>query len=328
MFAELAGALAGSALGGMLGGGGSSKQQLYYTPGFINTMNDMLQKSMNSALNTSERFMNKGVDTLTAARNQNTQTLQDYLKSALSQAQMFGNQGLTGYRTAQSPYATAGYDALDAYKQSLGLSTPMGGSANQVRMQQAAQKLAPLLQSLKGNYSAPVNPGAAPTLNMAAPNREALIKSLDPNAINNFILNKSNFSSYDLPTGGQIVSDGRFQSYDPGTSIRYFDSAKLGIKPSTTNFDILNQSKYMNQVANDPALRAWAQNQLTQGTFDQQNQQYKQAKSAYDTSLNQYNTNLGNYNSYMNTQNSLNNVLNQYSPTQIQQIASQLKGLL
>lgn len=266
MFAELAGAVSGGLLGqlaGKLAGGdGGSQQPLYYTPEFVTQMNDMLTQSMNNALDSSTKYTNRGIETFENNYNKTETFLKDYLKNAISQSSMFGNQGLNNYQTAQRPFGTAGYDALDAYKQSLGLSTPREGSANQVQASGVAQSLLPALQALKGNYA---NPGNSV---MTAPDRDALMKSfITPDQINKYIGNMNNFNK---------------ESNDATNKLTW-SNTNTGINPNIADFS------GKNVFQENAQLRDWATNKLT----DHVNQLYNTQNQAFQNYTNYNNAQTG-----------------------------------
>lgn len=308
MFAELAGALAGGALGSMLGGGGSKKQDLYFTPQFVNTMNDLLQKSMNSAISQSTDYTNKGVESLNKAYSQNRTDLQSYLANALQQAQSHSNKGLLGYQATQGPYAKAGYDALDAYKRSLGLPTMVGGSSGQVQnslqAQSLAQQLKPLLSSLNGNYNAPVN-------NAVAPNAENIMKSITDQQIRNYI-NSNMVKVNHAPQGSEAyqytgVSDGSITN-NPwrigGGGGIYSASPTANIAATNLSNFVLGKAPLVNSI----------RSLLAQPEIQKANQ-------AYGDMTQQYNTNLNNFNA-------ANKLINSIDPKNLNTIAFSLKGLL
>lgn len=303
MFAELAGALSGSLLASKLApDGGGSNQPLYYTPDFVTNMNKMLEESLGRALTSSQGYTQTAINTLGQGQQNANNTLQNYLKDALSQSNLLANKGLSQYQQLQGPYAKAGYDSLDAYKQTLGLSTPMGGSAAQIQAQQQAQKLAPLLQKLGGNYSAPTAPTAASLTQL--PNMDAIKSSIDSNRINSAL--SGLFGNLRVNPNGQ----GRGMWNYAGNDISGLEKGKY----YTTD-----------QVYGNTDAQNWARNQLAQSQYNASantiNAQNNAAQQKYNTANTAYQGQLENYNQ-------ANSMINNLDPSQRQAIAYQLRSLL
>ncbi len=155
------GSAAGAISGGSKGGGGASG-------GGIGSITDAIAQA--SAL--SAQFSQKAIASLEdyykqaqqqysnyySAANQNLQTAnpqtQNILQGGFAQANqtLLGGQQLAG--TYLSPYINAGLPALDAYSQSMGLGTPVGGSLAAFNQQQAAaQQQANANQAIGDQYN-------------------------------------------------------------------------------------------------------------------------------------------------------------------------------
>lgn len=87
---------------------------------WANQANAQLQAALAQGLNYSQAY-----------NKQATQAVQDYNNTAQQQQQ----QGFNQAQTLTTPQHFATYDALDAYQKSLGLATPVGGSANLAGLQ-------------------------------------------------------------------------------------------------------------------------------------------------------------------------------------------------
>lgn len=304
------GAALGSAgaakLGASLAGGGGSSQAPYYTPSFVNQMNTMLNSSLNQAINSSTAYTNQGVSQLNTSNQAATDALKQYLASGTQAAQGAAQQGLFDYKTAQSPYANAGYAANDKLMQSLGLATPKGGSANSVQMQQMGAQLAPLLQSLKGQYTAGDAP-TAPTLGAtAAP--ELWNTTFDMNA------SQKQIQDALIANGRSRDNANRYASNLHGT---------LASNPD----QLVNSLKKMGLT--DSSLYTAGVNTLhNRSVQDQYAQQQQQAKQTYNGAMDQYNTQKGIFDTRSGTIGQVNSQLQGLTPQQRQQLAIQMRGLL
>lgn len=286
--AGVAGSAAGSKLGSSLGGGSKTNP--------ADTINNLLGKALNRAVTTNNQYsqaaigqQNTSLQAAIAALTQGTQKASDVATSTM-------NSGLNAYKTAQQPYATAGYDALDAYKQSLGLSTPQGGSAQAVQNQEMATNLAPQLQSLlgslKGNYSAGT-----------APDQAAITAGITPEQLQQYI-------------SGNISAKQSFRK-DNGRSIgNTWSYSGAGANPNT-RMDYQGSDSFNGNQAG--AGNAAVKNNLIQSLMQNQG-----VKDAYGQSL--YNTQNQAYQQQSGTINQVNQMLAGMTPQQMQALAPLLKG--
>lgn len=93
--------------------GGTSGLINFNSADWANTANAQLQAALTQGLQYSQKYTQQAVN-----------AVQDYNK--LAQQQM--NQGFTQAQALNAPQRLATYNALDAYQNTLGLPTPVGGS--------------------------------------------------------------------------------------------------------------------------------------------------------------------------------------------------------
>lgn len=135
----------------------------------INMMNKKLQQSLNTGLNYSQNYTNQAIGTQQQYLGQSTNALNNALATTTNQTQNSLLQGFNQSQALQSPYALMGYNASDAYMDSLGLARPKNGSANMAQtMNTAASAINPqLIQNLQQAATAagqdPYAQGTAPT---------------------------------------------------------------------------------------------------------------------------------------------------------------------
>lgn len=160
MGVELAGAITGAAAGSLLGGGGSSNQNQ-----LMEQFNKILNKALDNAIGTSTQYTNQAVNQQNKSLGIATSELQKARDEAIKS--LFGttNQAFNLGQGLLSPYRNAGYAGNDAYLQSLGLSTPQGGSQNQANQNALQQQIQLLNQQYGGQAPQSITLGAAPDLN-------------------------------------------------------------------------------------------------------------------------------------------------------------------
>ena len=181
-----AGEAAGSALGNALGGGSSSSQavnSMFTTPNFVNTVNNMLTRSLSQAQQQYTTYATQAVNQQNTSLNQATNAI----NTGTTQAGTTLSNAVGQYQSLQEPYASAGYSALDAYQDSLGLSRPTAGSQAVSQALSNNQQYNAMLAQNGGK--APTNPGTAPT----APTLAQAQASVTPQAILNYERQNSNF---------------------------------------------------------------------------------------------------------------------------------------
>ena len=155
--AGAASSAAGSALGNAANGSGggstpysSATGQIQpMTPAFITTMNNMLQNSMNNAIQYSTGYTNQATQQQTNSLGAATSALNTGLTNANQAATTNATSGFNQAQALQAPYASAGYGALDAYQDSLGLSRAQMGSQALSGMLNTASQAQPLLQQIQ-----------------------------------------------------------------------------------------------------------------------------------------------------------------------------------
>ena len=259
--------LAGT-LAGIFGGGSDSgkdpAQQAYQQ------MAQILNAGLNKALNFNTNYTNQAINQQNTSLQQAINALTGYGQQAQQVATNAINQGLSQYQQLQKPYANAGYDALDAYKQSLGLATPQGGTRNQV----LASQLQPLLQSLKGNYNTPTAPDMTTFANQITQDQ---IKDY----INNNIHNKASYTQDGGITGVTDTYSGVGSS--PNSNV----SQGLVGQGAQANLNDPNlRNTLMNSLLNNPSILSQVRNSLAQPAYQAAQGQYNQNMGT----LNQINT--------------------------------------
>lgn len=115
----------------------------------VNSMNDDITNGLSQATNT----INNATSSAISTQNTSLATATQQIASALQQSQ-----------NLQQPFATAGYNANDAYSASLGLSTTPGGSALNVQMNPLLQQLTAAGQPLGLSGGAAGSTATAPNL--------------------------------------------------------------------------------------------------------------------------------------------------------------------
>ncbi len=316
---------------------GSSGPQYPNVGKGVQTMNDLLQKGLNQALQYTSNATNKATGQENTALSNSTSALTNALKNTTQTATNTLNQGLNQYQAAQAPYSMAGTSALTAYMDSLGLAHPadmlgLQGSLN------SASKLNPtLLQNMisagqaagaTDPYGNPVAP-TAPT----APNAAALTGAITPQQIQDYLKGNTTTlrnvrgenSGYYVKGVGQIqpvnatpnkygiflVNQGQAQTIDP--------YAQPSNKPATTMR--YQQIMGLNNYNNPQALNQATQNYLGQ-------QAYQQAQGQYNTQLGTYNNQqMPIYNNYVSAQGALQQNLNGIHPQDLQTALAYQQGL-
>jgi|SRR6185437_7306930 len=294
------GSVAGSLTAEKLGGGSSNKIDMsgyYSTPNFIYQMNDMLQNGLDKAMQYETNYTNQGINQQNQSLSNANQAIQTGLNNANQQAQNISDKGLQQYQTLNAPYTSAGYNALDSYMDSLGLSRPQVGSQAIVSATQQANNIKSKLAALG---AAPSNPGL---FNQQAPSQVDL-SQLTPQQVQQYINQNTTVN----PTSGL--------SYYTG-----YNGAAQGSGPGTWNAaDVLNnkalsQGSLPSVSANNPIYINAAQGL--------QQQLFNQAQQQYSTNLNNYNQQVQGYNNY---QQQAGQIASQISPEQLQ-LAKTYTGL-
>jgi hypothetical protein len=140
-----------SKLGSMAAGGGSSGGGIDVQGG-VSQANKILGKSLTSALGYSEKYTNKGVDTQTDYYGKATDFLQQALAAATQQATSNIKSGLSQSIATNAPVVQAGYDAMDRYKDSLGMSRAAMGTGALAQALQSNPDLLSNVQGLQSGY--------------------------------------------------------------------------------------------------------------------------------------------------------------------------------
>lgn len=159
-----------------------------------NQMNDLLDQGLNNALNYSEGYTNRAID-----------TQHGFYQQALDQLLLGRNameQGFNQSQALQAPYRDAGYESLDAYMDTLMLSRPEMGSKKladtlnkEATAQGQRQNLGLFNLGLTGLYDPNGNPNYAPTDYYAtdlygrpiAPTEELLARGITPSQMQEYV---------------------------------------------------------------------------------------------------------------------------------------------
>ncbi len=249
------GALGVSGLIGSMGGSGGGGQDPQ------TAINAILKKALNNALQQNNQYSGQAVQT----QNQYNQTAQNQFQAANQAAQGAAtgamNSGLQQYQQLQAPYARSGYDAMDAYRTSLGMNNIQGGSANFVSNQQQANQLAPQLQALIKGSGGIQGPGQ---FNQQAPDMKTYLNQVTNKNVSDYI--NQNSTHHDNSNGYSWTWNG-----DPAQAQQAFALYEGG--PGAAG-----GQGYANQIRQNLA------NTQYQSALGQYNTQ----KSAYDTKTQQY----------------------------------------
>jgi hypothetical protein len=144
--------MGGGALLGMLGSGDEDSG-----PSQFEIVQNLLNSALKDALAMNNEYSGKAISQQQQSLNDAINTLTGYNTQSQKLASSTMNNATKQYQALQSPYAQAGYDATDAYRQSLGMNNIVGGSANYANNSMQALELAnqlnPLLSQMKGNYN-------------------------------------------------------------------------------------------------------------------------------------------------------------------------------
>lgn len=105
----------------MIGGSGSNSQPIdiskylvnFNASDWANTANQYLTSALGQGINASNQYNNAAITAANTAQQQSNQAL---------------NQGFDMSQALNAPQRLAGYQALDAYQDSLGLARPQAGS--------------------------------------------------------------------------------------------------------------------------------------------------------------------------------------------------------
>ena len=263
---ELLGGIAGTVLGSAVGGRGGSGDnygQLY------SQYNAILNNALQQAINSSTNYTNQAVDQQNQSLNAATGSFNNGYNNALQQLISNTTGGFNIGQGLLTPYRDAGYAANDAYSQSLGLATPVGGS--QTQADAAAKKAQANLYAQQVFGAGGLPTGSSILTSPTSPNSI----SVDPSSISQKQV--QDYITHNISTiaGG----NGEF-NYD-GVGNQY-------IRRGTTD-----------QIVADPRIQQAVSQLLSQQQAQQQNaaaqQQYQTQQTAYQNQQNQ----LGQYNNYI-----------------------------
>lgn len=245
--AGAASSVAGSELGNAMGGGDST-QSPYSTPDFVGQMNNLLATAMNNAIGTSTNYTNQATAQQNQSLNASTNALNSSLTNATNSATSSLQNGLNQSMALNSPLAIAGYGALDAYQDSLGLSRPKEGSGTLANQLYSSAQAAPILQQMQ-QLGQGQQLGSAPT----APTLQSFEQQYTPEQISNYIAQNTSPVFH----GGQ-------------------------------GFGVFNgvQAPLLVDLQSNPTLRADAVSQMAQPAYNNALSQYNTQNTAYQTASN------------------------------------------
>jgi len=318
------------------GGSGASGPGTIDVAAGINKMNSLLSQGLDKALNYSQIQTNAAVGQENKALGASTNALNNALTNTTNTVNQQLNSGLQQYIAAQSPYASAGYGALDQYQDSLGLSRPTIGSQGMAQGQQQLNQLmsspeykALLDSAQKAGISNPysgVVPNA-PTNNTGT--LQSYLNQVTPQQVQQYLQNNQAWGNKGVGAKGpigQTLTIGN-QNYD--NLMNNTTSAAIHSGPNSAAVQqmldphlklssgrVVNGAQYEGQNNYDQ-LAQITQNYLAQHAYDQSNQQYQKQ-------LNQYNST---YNPYTTAVSNLQGQLNNMSPELLQAALAQNRGL-
>lgn len=309
--------MAGGALGGMMTDDSSGGSQ-----DISSSINAILNKALSQSVNTMQNYTGQAV-------NQENTSLQNAINSitgatatATQQATNTMNQGLSTYQTLQGPSANQGYQALDTLSGTLGLATPVGGSANlvanQTQASSLAKQLAPMLQSMNGNYSAPTAPTAYTAIG-ASGLTPAQITQLQSQAA-------GQVEAWNAPgnsTANNIATRDQTLQYLQGNTGAYnsfWNSLPLLDQGESATQAAQNQQNIANNIGNIQNL----------ATGDFNTDQSNLINSINTAGTNAYNTAFGQYTTQNNNYNQVNQLLGATAnnPQLMALLANNLQGQL
>lgn len=149
--AGLDSALLTGAAGGGSGGGNKGMDQL------LGQYNSILNKAMQNAINESTGYTNSAVAQQQQGLKQSQKYLTDYMDRVRQDLTGYSQGGFNMGQGLNAPYRDAGYNALDAFNQSLGLNTPRGGSRLLAEAQSKIAQRNLLANTMFGQGGAPTS---------------------------------------------------------------------------------------------------------------------------------------------------------------------------
>lgn len=266
---SVAGGAAANATEKLLGGGSGSGGIQFGTPGFVTQINNLLTKGMNSAIQNSTNYTNQATGQENQSLQAAIQALTQYLSSGTGAAQNYGNLGFNQSQALQAPQAQAGYQALDAYMDSLGLSRPQMRSGNLAQALFNNTNQQNQIQQLMSQYGNQIPQAAttAPTQPQAI-NYTDLIPQITQAQINKYFKDNTKHQA------------GYVNNYTGAGSnfVQHFkDPAKL---------------------TNNPNVLAAVREAIAKDTANKQN---AASQAAYQTALQQYNTQNQTHQNFINS---------------------------
>jgi hypothetical protein len=120
--------------------------------GGVEQANNILKKSLQQALGYSENYTNKGVGTQEDYYGKTVGFLQDFLNKATQQATTNTQEGLKQSIATNAPVVQAGYEAMDKYKDSLGMARAAMGTGALAQAIQNNPHFLDNIQSLQSSY--------------------------------------------------------------------------------------------------------------------------------------------------------------------------------
>lgn len=253
---ELAGGMAGSALGSMMGGGGGGGDNK-----LMDQYNFLLNGALQNAINTSTNYTNQAKDQLNSGLGNATNAFNTGLTNASNQLIPYTNAAFGMGQALLSPYRNAGYAANNALLQSLGLPTQDLNAANQ---QYLGQQASLFRQQLTGNSNVDITAPTGP-----APTLDNYLNQVTPQQIQDYI--KQNTKATQLQNGN-VVSNGGFSG-------QAYSGAGYN---NGTPYTAYNDNGGLNQILNDPTVTNQAKQYLAQQAFNTANQQYQTQQNNYN----------------------------------------------
>lgn len=276
----------GAAAAGGFGGGNPTSD----IDTLVNEMNSTLNQYLNKGLGAASNYTNQAIGQQNTSLNNATNALQTYLGNATQAYQNGANQGVDQFRALQAPYANAGYNALDAYQDSLGLSRPQMGSAALSSALFNSAKVNPLMQGLLS--AAKANNNANASLAPTAPNMQTFLNNATQNVTQQQIQDYINQHTASARLrNGQVISPSS-QGYSPTEGFAGLSYTGVGAPTSGDNVYLMNnQPQAYQNLYNNSDISSAVKNYLAQQAatplYNQANTLFQNQNNAYNA-LNSY----------------------------------------
>jgi len=267
MLGATAGAKAEQALGGAVGGDGSSGDQTGVAQ-LVNQMNGILTKSLSGATNTATNYTNQAVNQQNTSLGNSTAALNQALQAATGAANSNVAQGQATGQAIQQPYMQTGYNAMDALNDSLGLSRPTQGSASVANALQQKASATPMISQLQ----------QLGTANPNAPTLDTYLNGISQQQINDYVNQNISQTTKKNSAGGKF----NWLNYtgagaDPAQDQVLLNNVFNGSAPGTAGH-AGSMNDLTSHILGDPNQVNAIKNALAQPLFNTATQQYDQTQ--------------------------------------------------